>query len=252
MIFKIAEIPYLNCVPFYWNKEANSPADEKNGIQFTWIRASPKKLGELAKKGGIDAGPISLVDSFALEKQFEPLDNFGIAVKNAANSVLLFSKKPIRSLQGAQIGLTRDSVTSVQLLRFILERKYRLQANFHAGFRLSDDAQLKIGDEALKEILKNNSKKFNCAVDLGEEWKKWQGLPFVFARWMIRKNSPEIAKRLLYKILDRNLREQETAVERAAKNWKNFNAREYLEDFTYRLGKNETQSIRIFHNLLSR
>ncbi len=134
MILKIAEIPYLNCVPFYWNKEKNSLGDKKNAIQYQWISASPKKLGELARKGKIDAGPISLVDSFALEKDFEPLGNFGIAVKNAANSVLLFSTKPIHSLNGAKIGLTRDSVTSIQLLRFILERKYRVKANFRAGF----------------------------------------------------------------------------------------------------------------------
>ncbi len=237
-MLRLAEIPYLNCYPFYWNRNI------RNG-KIVWVRASPKKLGAMAKKKKIDAGPISLVDSFLIEKDFEPLGNFGIAVKNLAKSVLLFSKNPIHSLQGHTIGLTSDSVTSIKLLQFLIKKRYRLKVKYRVGFKDSDDAQIYIGDLALKKFAEHSkklSKRFPYVTDLGEEWQTWKKLPFVFARWMVRKDLPNEEKNLLAKWLNQNII--------TAPNLKNSSQQTYLDGFCYRLGPKELKAIQTFRNLL--
>ena len=51
----------------------------------------------------------------------------------------------------------------------------------------SADALLLIGDEAL-QAKKEGVQGFPIVTDLGEEWFEWQGTPFVFARWVVRKS----------------------------------------------------------------
>ncbi|OGR51433.1 MAG: hypothetical protein A2034_00335 [Elusimicrobia bacterium GWA2_38_7] len=240
MHFKIAEIPYLNCAPFYWKK------DLKN---FATIPCSPKKMGLLAKRKKIDAGPISLVDSFELEEEYEELEGLGIAVKNRAKSVLLFSKRPIQSLFNATIGLSDHSVTSICLLKLLLEKKYKIKAKFHLGFKNKDDAQLYIGDAALK---KNSQNGFKTITDLGDEWFKWQKLPFVFARWMVRKELSSKAKELIAEWLKTNLdscgEKKIQAIQWFKKkyDWDYPKAQEYLQGFQYHLGKKEKKAISVF------
>ncbi len=57
MKLTIAEIPYLNCAPFYWNKEVSVP-----GFEVEWKCAHPREMGELAQRGLMDAGPVSLLN----------------------------------------------------------------------------------------------------------------------------------------------------------------------------------------------
>jgi chorismate dehydratase len=47
---------------------------------------------------------------------------------------------------------------------------------------METDAVLLIGDRAMKACLPG----FRFAFDLGEEWLRWTGLPFVFAVWAVR------------------------------------------------------------------
>lgn len=258
MPIKIAEIPYLNCAPFYWNKGIKNNSARSKENFFEWVPVSPKRMGQLARAGKIDAGPISLADSFQLEEDFEPLSDLGIAVKNSAKSVLLFSKKPIEKLAGCAIGLTPQTVTSSELLKFILEGKYGIEPKYHERFSPADEAQLRIGDEALKEVVKNSSSKhFKFVFDLGEEWSRWQNLPFVFARWMVRKDMDYDARLKLSEILMRNLTLSEKELSLALdwfekkSGWNYVSAREYLKGFRYRLKEEEKKSISVFRRLLT-
>ena len=51
--------------------------------------------------------------------------------------------------------------------------------------QLPHDAVLVIGDAAL--VLASR-RKYAFRYDLGEEWKRWTGLPFVFAVWAARRD----------------------------------------------------------------
>ena len=217
---------------------------------------SPKQLGDLARQGKIDAGPISLLDSLELEEQYEALGNFGIAVKNSAKSVLLFSKKSIDKLAGCAIGLTPQTVTSSLLLKFILEGKYGIEPKYQQGFARNCDAQLRIGDDALQAVFdKKITGNFSYVYDLGEEWHKWQNLPFVFARWMVKKNLGGELKKMLSETLENNIKSAEKNTGSAIA-WfeKKYNRsfpqpKEYLRGFSYRIGETEKKAIAVFKRL---
>jgi chorismate dehydratase len=51
---------------------------------------------------------------------------------------------------------------------------------------LPHDAVLVIGDAAL---MLSDSRRYPVEADLGEEWKRWTGLPFVFAVWAARRQA---------------------------------------------------------------
>ncbi len=249
-LLKVARIPYLNCAPFHWR---NDPKEN----DFHWIPVPPKELGRLAKAGKIDAGPVSLVDSFDLEKDFEPLANLGIAVENFAGSVLLFSKRGIQHLGNYQIGLTPDSATSSELLKLILREVYGIAPKFREGFGEEDGARLLIGDAALQKSRDMDFRKtFPNIYDLGEEWRKWKDLPFVFARWMVKKETDEAVKKALARLLTQNVTEARTNWTLAAQ-WHAQNQgflppfpERYLKRFRYLLGEPEQIAVSEFKRLL--
>jgi predicted solute-binding protein len=67
---QIARIPYLNTEPFYHRFSAQG---------YELVDLPPRELGREAALGRIAAGPMSAVDYFRLEEDFEPLGPFGIA-----------------------------------------------------------------------------------------------------------------------------------------------------------------------------
>ncbi len=74
-------------------------------------------------------------------------------------------------------------------------------------------------------------------LDLGEEWKKLTGLPFVFAMWMIRRDRAAAEGAAIGRILEAARREgserTEEIIDRhaAAKGWPRELARRYFTEF---------------------
>lgn len=97
-------------------------------------------------------------------------------------SVLLISKKYRELKNGARIGITPVSTTSINLLKVILgemDKRMEFQSSrFSDGERLltHNDYALVIGDEAIK-----SRRNFHVVMDLGSAWFELTGLPMVFA-----------------------------------------------------------------------
>ena len=255
MEIRIAVIPYLNCAPFYWNKSILSGSE----LKIRWISATPKALGQLAKQQAIDAGPVSMVDSFEIEENYEELSSLGIAVKKSAESVILFSKKPLQilNIDENSIGLTEESATSIHLLKFILEGRHGIHTKYRLGFKKEDEARLLIGNKALEALLDSDlQKQYPYRIDLGEEWMNWQKLPFVFARWMVRKNLDLSIKKELEQLLVDNVNLGKQDLEKVISVYNketHFNfpqGKEYLSAFNYIFGKREKQSIDLFRKMI--
>ena len=96
--------------------------------------------------------------------------------------------------------LSRSSMTSVALLELLFGNVWRAKPDFAPGdaeltdvARFGDeqhDARLVIGDAAL--VLGNRelgSSPYPFVYDLGTEWKRWTGLPFVFAVWVAQRST---------------------------------------------------------------
>ncbi len=263
---RVARIPYLNSVPFYQHLDDGT---------FDLIDLPPRQLGQLAQEGRVDAGIMSLCDAFR-NPEFVTLGSLGVACDGPAHSVLLFSRVSPDQLDGASIAITRQTSTSYPLLRLLLEQRYGAHvARYVRRDRASDedDAVLLIGDSALVEaasfglvpggqdysdaLIPLAGDRWTQVLDLGAAWKQWQGHPFVFARWVVRREATSAATtELLERLgssLDQSLRDLRplaaTCGHQAGLDAEAAFA--YLMGFTYRLGAQETAAVERFGTLLS-
>ncbi|PKB80334.1 MAG: hypothetical protein BZY88_09010 [SAR202 cluster bacterium Io17-Chloro-G9] len=175
MPINVARVPYLNTEPFYFDME-------RRGIQFRDM--TPNLIAAAAEKGEIDAGPVPLVDYPRLEPDFRPLSGFCIASVGRAGSSFLYSEQPVESLAGARVGIPSEDPTSVGLLKVLFSLKYQVQPLAYVGLEDPYDAFMLSGNQGLRR--RRGARGYPNKYDLGEEWQQWTGLPFVFARWMVR------------------------------------------------------------------
>jgi chorismate dehydratase len=245
-MIRIGRIPYLNTILFFHGLE-NEP-----GLRLEPL--VPRALSGAAVEGGVDAGPVPLVTTWELAESFAPLGDFCVSTITRSRSVLLLSRHPIDRLDGAEIGVTAETSTSVRLLKVLFAHAWRVRpARFVPVDRSANDAFLLIGDEALRH--RRGLENYPHVADLGEAWHRWTGLPFVFARWMVAKELPGAEKARLIGLLDRSI----------AGGWSHFERvvspraadlrmtieemREYLQGFRFRMTAAEHQSIARFRRL---
>jgi chorismate dehydratase len=122
--------------------------------------------------------------------------------------VALFSKRPPEALDGATILRTASSRTSVLLLELLCRHRWKVAPRFataraeaadlSALAGLPHDAVLVIGDAALMLAARAA---YPHMVDLGQAWKEWTGLPFVFAVWAARRQADAAAVRAVHAAL---------------------------------------------------
>src|SRR5438132_463101 len=174
---KVGRIPYLSCEPFYFEME-------RRGLPLYDV--VPSAMAGAITQGDIDAGLVPLADCSRLADQCRYLSGFCLAIIRKAGSVLLHAKHPIEALTGARIGLPREAATSCQLLQTLLACKYQVQVEAYATLDDTCDALLTAGNEGLRR--RGGFPQYPYIYDLGEEWYQWTGLPFVFARWMVRQD----------------------------------------------------------------
>jgi chorismate dehydratase len=120
----------------------------------------------------------------------------------------LFSKRPLDDLVGCTVLVSASSRTSVLLLELLCRHRWGIAPQF-ATVRaeapdlasltaLPHEAVLVIGDAALHL---STQAVYPVRVDLGEEWKAWTGLPFVFAVWAARRDAPAARVRSIHQRL---------------------------------------------------
>jgi chorismate dehydratase len=178
MAMRVGRIPYLHCEPFYFDMA-------RRGIEL--CEMLPSALAAAVEHGEIDAGPVPLADCFRLEQRFRPVAGFCVASVKQAGSVLLCSTRPFEALHGAHIGITDEAATAPRLLHVLLSLKYQVQPAAYVPLQAPHDAFLLIGNRGLRQRM--GAPGFPHTYDLGEEWHAWTGLPFVFCRWIVRKDA---------------------------------------------------------------
>jgi len=237
----VGRISYLNVEPFFH--------------AFPWPLVTglpPRALGDAVADGRVDAGPLALADCIRLETALTLLP-FGIATRERAQSVLLFSSRPMTELEGARIAVTGETATSVQLLRMLLTLRYEVTPAALVSLAEPADATLLIGDAALRA--RRMPGRSSHVVDLGEEWSDWTGLPCVFAVWAVRTDVPADTRVALTETLERALRTGLGDLGAIARARRDLGLSEaevvtYLSGFTYRLGAEEEKAMAEFRRLL--
>ena len=245
MNINFGHIPYLNTEVFF----QDFPLDIVNVVRMV-----PSGLSRAARRGEIDVGAVPIVTCFELEDQFEPLRDFGIACKDKSRSVLLFSKRPIEELDGARVGITGESSTSVRLLKVLFKERYGVKpADYVSTQDTQSDAVLLIGDAALNN--RHGLPSYDKVYDLSELWNEWTGLPFVFARWIVRRDLNPEAKDLMGGLLEQSLelglqRIGQIAEKRGDLSMTVDEVAEYLHGFNYVFGSKEKEAIELFRKYL--
>ncbi len=197
MSLTIGLIDYLNTQPFQYDLEERLVP---KGVRF--VRGVPTALNRALLAGEIDLAPISAFFAAKHADQFVILPGHSIASWGAVKTVLLFSWKPdIYELAGETIALTDHSATSVALLQALCRHRYQISPatvtcpQHLPGMMRAAAAALVIGDTALiegylhRELARDFSYGRPTIFDLGDEWLKLTGLPFVFALWAARREA---------------------------------------------------------------
>ncbi len=174
MPITVAHIPNLECEAFYFDME-------RRGIELR--NMEPNDVAKALEQGEVDAGPVSLMDTFVMAPKAVPISGFCVASVARAVSSVLLSKLPLESLSGGRIALGDGDSTSVSLLRALVTLKHEIRGEVFVDEQSDHDAVLLTGNQALRG--RRRTRGFPHRYDLGEEWQNWTGLPFVFSRWMV-------------------------------------------------------------------
>jgi chorismate dehydratase len=192
---RVGEINYSNCIPiFYTLKKRHHCAD------YTFIQGIPSELNQLISDGRIDISLSSSIEYAINPERYLILPELSISSIKKVESILLFSKLPMEELNNKTIGLTKASATSTVLLKILLKKIYNYSNTFVETVESLEDglkkyhAYLLIGDEALNANINKNGL---FVYDLGELWYNLTGKPFVFALWIVRKESVSSQKGLI-------------------------------------------------------
>jgi chorismate dehydratase len=178
---RIGAVSYLNTLPLLHGFRNHRIMDR--AILTTDY---PARVAEALMQGTIDIG---LVPVAVIPRLRDPriISDFCIGCNGPVASVAIFGDRPIGELR--TIWMDYQSRTSAALARILLRDHWGLSPEIcdanDEGYldRIGGDVgALVIGDRALRQTGRTA-----YAYDLGQAWKDFTGLPFVFATWVANK-----------------------------------------------------------------
>jgi chorismate dehydratase len=194
---RVGRIPYINCYPVYGAIDAGVVR-----LNAELVTGVPSDLNARMACGELDVSVVSAIEYARASERYLLLPDLAISCDGPVRSVLLLSKLPAPELGGRRVMLSRSSMTSVALLELLFGNVWHARPEFTPGdTELTDvarfvdephDARLVIGDAALvlgSPSLVPHAPKYPFVYDLGAEWKRWTGLPFVFAVWVAQRST---------------------------------------------------------------
>lgn len=188
-------VSYLNALPLIDGVEAIA---QRLGLEARVRYAVPAQLPAMLREGRVDvalcpvidtdAGPRARAEAHALRR----LDAGGIGCDGPTHTVRLFADRPFERID--TVAADTHSHSSVALLRVIRHLAGLPPLNVRpldpgaADTAPCPSAVLLIGDKVITSPLARRH--WACQIDLGQAWQEHTGLPFVFAAWTIRQDTP--------------------------------------------------------------
>lgn len=181
---KIGIVNYLNTKPLLYGIERSSIMNE-----IELIGDYPSNVAASLLDGSIDMGlvPVAVIPKM---REFYLNTDYCIGCNGPVASVCLFSDVPVDQVES--VLLDYQSRTSTALAKILIRDYWKINP---ALLTASPDYQqqikgttagLVIGDRSLRQ--RTVSK---YIYDLGEAWKQYTGMPFVFAAWISNKKLDE-------------------------------------------------------------
>jgi chorismate dehydratase len=179
---KISVVQYLNTTPLVWGM-LHGGQQGIHHLEFT----TPAGCADAVRQRRADVGIIPSIEYQRMER-LRIIAGISIASKQAVRSVLLLSKAPIREVRS--IAVDNSSRTSVALLQIVMRKFYSRPVDLQQ-FAPQPEEMLKRADAAL--VIGDPALTYDSSglevLDLAAEWRKFTGLPFVFAFWAGHQDS---------------------------------------------------------------
>lgn len=219
----------------------------------------------LCKRLADDELDVALVSSFEFLRNpiYRIVDDVSISSDGPVYSVVVAHRGNVSDIK--EIELDPASQTAVNLLRCLLaelELNPRLvrsvlgsagcQPVVSGSLPDTTSARLLIGDQAIR-FRESHAGEFRF-WDLGEQWKKLIGLPFVYALWLIRPeiaDAKTIASRLRA-LRDENFANLDELIAAKTEFDHQFCVRYYREHLRFRFGEEEKEGLRTFAKLCAK
>ncbi len=203
---RVGRIGYINCYPVY--RAIDRGVVPAPGEMIT---GTPAELNDLLAAGELQVSVVSAVEYARNAASYHLLPDLAVSCDGPVRSVLLFSRRPAAELDGATVLVSASSRTSVYLLELLCWEVWGVRpkvavaraeaVDLDALSGLPHDAVLVIGDPALLLGVRGA---YPLRYDLGEEWKRWTGLPFVFAVWAARRDADPSSVKAAHRLLLRS------------------------------------------------
>ncbi|HZY38843.1 MAG TPA: menaquinone biosynthesis protein [Mucilaginibacter sp.] len=181
---RISAVSYTNTKPFIYGLQ-HSGMPRKIELSLD----NPTDCAQKLIDDVVDIGLMPVAATLNLPN-WEIVSDYCIGSVGAVNSVFVFSNCDIREAKVLQ--LDPQSRTSNNLARVLVKHFWKAdQLTFvekavdYAESADPKTAYVQIGDRTF-----GKSDKYPFVYDLGTEWKKFTGLPFVFAAWIANKPLP--------------------------------------------------------------
>jgi chorismate dehydratase len=200
---RLGRIPWINCYPVYGAIDRGLVS-----VPAELVSGTAAELNDLLAAGALQVSVVSAVEYARNAALYHLLPDLAITCDGAVHSVALFSRRPVEELTGRTVLLSASSRTSVLLLELLCRHRWNIAPRFATAraeaadldslAALPHDAVLVIGDAALHL---SGQPTYPVKLDLGEEWKRWTGLPFVFAVWAARRDAPSGIVQVIHRCL---------------------------------------------------
>ncbi|MGZ3882659.1 MAG: menaquinone biosynthetic enzyme MqnA/MqnD family protein [Bacteroidia bacterium] len=245
---KISIVSYFNTLPFRYGLK-HSGILEKIDLQEDMPSICAQKL----KFGQVDVGlvPVALLPEL---DEYKIITGYCIGANGKVDSVKLYSQVPLDEIKTITLDYqSRSSVTLTRVLNKFFWKKNIEFTDARPGFEDQINGQhaaVVIGDRTFKL---NGT--FAYEYDLAEEWKKFTGLPFVFAAWVSTSPAADAAfENELNSALQWGIWNTEKALADSAATFPaGFDPRDYLQNkISYPLDAKKTEALNLFLGYISR
>jgi len=256
---RLGRIGYLNVLPLHYPLEQGIMKGD-----FELIAGPPAELNTLMDHGRLDLSGCSCIEYARHPDKYFIVPDLAIGSRGPVQSVLLLCRTRPEDLDGATILVSAQTHTSAALVDLLLRQHIGVTPKYETGDATAllksgqrPEAILCIGDEALN--LRRHPD-YPQRMDLGEAWREWTGLPFIFGLWIasreaVRTRPAEVAAgaRLLIEAkkwgqahLDRI-----SAVAAPSSILTEAEMRSYFAGLVYDLGEEELAGLRLFYERLT-
>lgn len=244
---KVSCVSYLNSKPFIYGFEFFKEIEKYMQLELDIPSICANKL--LNNQVDVGLVPVAILNKM---KDYQIISNYCIGTLGNVKSVNLYSNVPLEQIEKIQLDF--HSQSSITLTKVLCSHFWKKNVEFiNASENYIDEimgttAGVVIGDRTF--FIEN---KFSYVYDLPLEWKKYTGLPFVFACWVANKKIENNEFLFWFtKALEKGVNERDSVAQKLMQlnEYKGIDVKKYFtENIDYFFDADKKNSLELFLKL---